>query len=421
MASVINDPNGRRRLQFTDPNGRRQTIRLGKMPKRTAESVKTYVEHLLIAQLSKRPVDGETAKWVASLDDVLSERLAKVGLIQERRKESCSHTLGGFLDAYIESRVSLKPNTKRNYETTRRHLVGHFGRGRALADISPGDADEWREILLKRLAAATVNREVKRAKQFFRAAVRKRLLAENPFADISTPAQVNKSRQHFIDLTTIEKVIDACPDAEWRLIVALSRYGGLRCPSEHLAMTWGDMDWEHDRMTVRSPKTEHHPGGESRLLPLFPELKPFLEAAFDEAEPGTKYVITRNRDRNCNLRTQLLRIIKRAGVEHWPKLFHNLRATRQTELAEKYPAHVVCAWLGNSQVVAMQHYLQTTEEHFRKAAQNPTQPVHESGCQPMTTKQKTPQLSGKNVPDNAGQLLNMRLVPPRGVEPLSPP
>jgi len=45
MASITNDPNGRRRLQFTDANGRRQTVRLGKMPKRTAESVKVYVEH----------------------------------------------------------------------------------------------------------------------------------------------------------------------------------------------------------------------------------------------------------------------------------------------------------------------------------------------------------------------------------------
>jgi len=62
MASIANDPNGRRRLQFTDANGRRQTIRLGKMPKRTAESVKVYIEHLLTALLSKQPIDGETAR-----------------------------------------------------------------------------------------------------------------------------------------------------------------------------------------------------------------------------------------------------------------------------------------------------------------------------------------------------------------------
>ncbi len=29
---------------------------------------------------------------------------------------------------------------------------------------------------------------------------------------------------------------------QWRLIFALSRYGGLRCPSEHLALRWGHID-----------------------------------------------------------------------------------------------------------------------------------------------------------------------------------
>ncbi|HAY82860.1 MAG TPA: hypothetical protein DCY79_23880 [Planctomycetaceae bacterium] len=43
------------------------------------------------------------------------------------------------------------PNTKRNYEVTRKHLIDHFGRERMLAEISPGDADEWRESLRTQL------------------------------------------------------------------------------------------------------------------------------------------------------------------------------------------------------------------------------------------------------------------------------
>jgi len=51
-------------------------------------------------------------------------------------------------------------------------------------------------------------------------------------------------------------------------------------------------------------------------------------------------------------------------LKPWPKLFHNLLATRQTDLAKHYPAHVVCAWIGNSQAVAQRHYLQVTDDHF---------------------------------------------------------
>jgi integrase len=80
-------------------------------------------------------------------------------------------------------------------------------------------------------------------------------------------------------------VIDACPDTQWRLIIMLCRIGGLRYPSELLPLTWGDVDWENNRLTVHSPKTEHHAGGESRVIPIFPELLPHLEEACDPATP----------------------------------------------------------------------------------------------------------------------------------------
>jgi len=48
-------------------------------------------------------------------------------------------------------------------------------------------------------------------------------------------------------------------------------------------------------------------------------------------------------------------------------LFHNLRATRQTELEDQFPSHVVCAWLGNSRAVAREHYLRANDDHFSRA------------------------------------------------------
>jgi hypothetical protein len=100
---------------------------------------------------------------------------------------------------------------------------------------------------------------------------------------------------------------------------------------------WGDVDCELSRNTVRSPKTEHHEGKESRVIPLFAELLPQLEVVWNEAEDGAQFVITRYRGRNSNLRTQLERIIREAGFTPWPKLFQNLRSTRETELTEEFP------------------------------------------------------------------------------------
>ncbi len=126
-------------------------------------------------------------------------------------------------------------------------------------------------------------------------------------------------------------------------------------------------------MRVRSPKTEHHAGGESRIVPLFPELRPYLEEVWEQAEPGTEFVITQYRSTNQHLRSRLLDIIWAAGLKEWPKLFQNMRSTRETELAEQFPMHVVCKWIGNSEPVAAKFYLQVTDDHFAKAVQNPVQ------------------------------------------------
>ena len=75
--------------------------------------------------------------------------------------------------------------------------------------------------------------------------------------------------------------------------------------------------------------------------------------------------------RNCNLRTQFERIVKNSGLKKWPRLFHNLRSSRQTELAEVFPSHMLCAWLGNSEDIAKKHYYQVTDAHFAAAIGQP--------------------------------------------------
>ena len=378
MASVCNDPGGRKRILFIGPDGERRAVRLGKASVKQAEAFKVRVERLVSAGLG-HPPDDETTRWVATLDDIIHGRLAKAGLVPPRG----SAKLAPFIDRYIADRCDVKRATATVYGHTRRNLVEHFGPDKPLREITDGAADGWRLYLIGQgLADNTVRRRCGIAKQFFRAAVRRKLIAHNPFADLKAAILANAKRFYYVTQAEAEEVLEACPDAEWRLLFALSRYGGLRCPSEHLALRWADVDWDRGRILVHSPKTAHHPGGESRLVPLFPELRAPLLEVFEQAEPGTEYVITRYRDTNANLRTQLNRIIRRAGLKPWPKLFQNLRSTRETELAEQWPEHVVCAWMGNSRATARKHYLQVTDEHFEqaamtepadKAAQNPAQ------------------------------------------------
>ena len=109
-----------------------------------------------------------------------------------------------------------------------------------------------------------------------------------------------------------------------------------------------------------------------------------LQEAGKNAPEGAVYVVDEQMRRsamgkagwrNCNLRTQFQRIIKRAGLKPWPRLFHNLRASRETELAAEHSLHVVTAWMGNTPRIAAKHYLMVTDADFAKALQKA---VHET-------------------------------------------
>jgi hypothetical protein len=103
---------------------------------------------------------------------------------------------------------------------------------------------------------------------------------------------------------------------------------------------------------------------------MFPELKPLFQGAFDEAPTGAVYCIDRYKGKWSNLGVHMARIVKRAKLEPWPKLFQNCRSTRETELFKMTGGNVkaVCSWIGNSPAVAMQHYAQVTEADLQEAA-----------------------------------------------------
>lgn len=427
MASISTDAKGNRKIQFTHLRKRR-TVYVGDMTVKATKHVKDNIEALVTATLSRTSPDPKVAEWVGTIPDWLAEKLAKVELIAPRESQADkTKLLGSFLTDYLATRSDVKPNTQLKYESTRRCLVEFFGGDRSLRTITPGCADEFRLMLVARkvgdkpLSENTIRKHIAVAKVFFKAAVRKNLIPSNPFDGHKATIQENPDRFYFVKREEIEQVIDACPDAQWRLIVALSRFGGLRCPSEHLALTWDHVDWERNRITVISPKTAHHFGKGSRVIPLFPELRQPLTQVFDQAEPGTQYVITRYRGNNQNLRTQFERIIRKAGLIPWLKPFQNMRSTRETELAEIFPLHVVVTWLGNSEPVARKHYLQTTDDHFARALKPATQNPTQKGTEIERNHIKRPLRPSEFLADSLQfSSVNTKTVAEAGIEPARP-
>ena len=366
MASISKLKNGRKVIQFFDKSGRRRALQAGKVSMKIAQGVKIHVERIVSAQISGQAIDDVTARWLSGLDKIMNDKLAKVGLVEA----GISATLGELIDEFIKLQSGdVKPRTMAKYTGAKNHLVNHFGADKRLKDLTAASAKEFRAYLLgKGLAENTVRKICGLAKTFLNHAIDKEILTKNPFKAVPSSLVPTRERHYFLTQEDTEKVIAAAPDAEWKLIIALARYGGLRTPSETFALRWEDVNWSENRFYVRSPKTERYEGKEGRTVPLFPELRPYFDDCyFSPDNKSSEYVISGHRIKSDNLRTTFNKIIKRAGLTPWPKPFQNCRSSRETELLEQFPIQTVVAWLGNSPTVALQSYLQVRDEDYQKA------------------------------------------------------
>ena len=360
-------------------NNTRKTVRFGAVTEVEATEYAALAD--AIADHRRRLGDAEfplrVLRELNKLPRVIRTRFARAGMIEETPE----WTLEKYLTTY-SARRNVKPATKVNWSHTVRNLVEFFGPGKRLHAISRGDAERFRDHLMgMKIAPATIAKRLQNARQFFNSAVNDRALEANPFEGIAHHSAPDKQRQYFITQDDTLKLIEHAPSIDWRTMIALARFGGLRCPSEVLSLQWSGFDWDGKRFRVDSPKTEHHPNGGFRIVPMFFELRPFLDEARKQAGRGAKYVISNESYRkaakgatgwkNCNLRSQLHKIIKRAGLKPWPKAWQNMRSSRETELLKTHPVQAVCEWVGNSPKVAMEHYAQITDEDWGRAASSP--------------------------------------------------
>lgn len=213
MATIGKESNGHRRILFVAGDGSRKTVRLGKCSERDAEQVCRHVEALAAATIHGQPVARETAVWVSGIGDKLHDRLTRAGLV-EARASALGTKLGPFIDSYIAGRVDAKPRTIINLKHSCKALVDYFGKDKLLTAVTAGDADAFRLALIgKGLADNTIRRICGRARQFFRAAIRRELIHRNPFEGIKCAVGANSERLYFVSREEAEKVLAACPDA----------------------------------------------------------------------------------------------------------------------------------------------------------------------------------------------------------------
>ena len=258
MASLSKDKkrNGYRIQFYATPSKRKRVIWLGaklfkgcKRPDLDAGKILGHVEHLIGLKEHGGQVGADTASWLTKISNELRSKLVKAELLEPLADDRGPVTLGPFLEEYILNRRDVKDSTRATYRKTITALVSYFGTDRRLDSITAGDAELWRieqaangnqrDSQRKEMEDNSVRRRTGLARQFFRHAVKRKLIAENPFDGLAAAVRGNVKRQYFVPVETTYVALEHATCPQLRAVIALSRFGGLRTPSETLVSVCG--------------------------------------------------------------------------------------------------------------------------------------------------------------------------------------
>lgn len=335
---------------------RRHSIWLGEMQPREAEKVKRHVEAILQSHKLDTPMPGETTRWLSSITDSLRKKLAPV--------LGSARTVTEAVDAYMEwSERTNKASTARSSRQTLEAFCDTFGRDQMRA-LSSDSVDRWIDAI--NVGRNTTARHAKNLKSFVAWSRRMGWVDD---LQLSSSSAITAGKKEFIAPARFEELLAEFTDPQERCVLGLARWSGLRVPSE-LAIVRSGVDWERKRLTIPdSKRTRRSSRGppQYRVTPIFPELSPFLESVWQQhMEAGPEDYLLPDIVGSGAFVACVRRTCDRIGIK-WPRLFHSLRATRQTELIARFDVHAACEWIGNSPAVASKFYELITDDKWKEA------------------------------------------------------
>jgi integrase len=348
----------------------RRTLYLGgsQYNKKTAERVKQIVETLQYYRRNEITTPEKTVEnWLQNAPDDLKSKLAQAGFIAVTKAKTCKE----LWDFYMKHKTGVADETIRLYSRCQVIFFETFSEKETVETITTSRLLDWKALLLTKYAVASVASYLSMTRAVLNWAVDQEWLTKSPMAKNKVPigSFVNRDNDRTISMAEYAKLLDVCPNQEWRTIIALARIGGLRCPSELKRLQWTDINWAENRFLVRAKKTERYDNHRERVVPLFPELLVELRSHFesDDSE-GNEFVIQSFQGTSWQVFTPFQKIACNAGLGTIDRPFDSLRTARSNEVRIRWGEVKESLWIGHSERTMKKHYLRFSDEEFAEAA-----------------------------------------------------
>jgi len=215
----------------------RKSIWLGELSKTEATATQRHVDEIIAAQTAGLPIPRQTQHWLETLNLNLRSKLMPL--------LGSAKTVSAMIDAFIDHKSqSVTSSTLSSIENSLHPLSAEAG-SLLVQSVERHHLDAIREGV--RVANSTQSKFAKDWRAFFAWCVEQNASTHNPADHLST--HVHAAQKQFIARETIAKALAHCQDEHLASVIALSRYGGLRIPSEIFPLCASDVSDDRIRVT----------------------------------------------------------------------------------------------------------------------------------------------------------------------------
>ncbi len=180
-------------------------------------------------------------------------------------------TVRMFFDSWLSRKaLEISPASRLAYTALSKRFIAWLGERAELevAQVSPRILLAFRQAESERVAAPTVNNEIKKLRMVFEQARRDGYTAENPAESIKPLRSADGSTRRGFTLQEVQTLIRTASDEEWRSLIAFGFYTGQRL-GDLAALTWQNLDLQRRELRFVTRKT-----GRRQIL-KFPQDHPF--------------------------------------------------------------------------------------------------------------------------------------------------